>query len=229
MSRRGCTGIVLTVLAAALLTPAVAHAQPASSGPFELSFEAGWTASTGLDSQDATEKRPSGGTLQLFAVDTSLEGVFSYGPRISARLTDALRVEGAGSIGRGGVKVDITDDFESANDVTIGEDVKQLLLEAGIIYQLTGTHSAARTQLFVSGGAGFFWDVHEGDTVSETGQLGYFGGGFKHALMLRTQRATFKAMGLRVDARLILRTGGAATDDDVHTVPALTAGLFVRF
>jgi hypothetical protein len=217
-------------LAGLLCMTSAAHAQSGPLGRVEISFTAGWTGSTGLDADDATETRPGGGTLQLFGVDASLQQSITYGPRVDVRLTNVLHLEGGGSIGRGGLQVEITDDFELADDITISEDVKQLLIDGGLLVQFRGSRAGARTLPFVTAGGGFFWDVHEGDTVSETGQLFYAGAGIKHAFLLRTQpRASLKALGIRLEGRLIMRTGGAATDDNVHALPALSASLFVRF
>jgi hypothetical protein len=213
-----------------LSVTSAAHAQSGPPGRVEISFAAGWTGSAGLDADDATETRPAGGTLQLFGLDASLQQSITYGPRVDVRLTNALHLEGGASIGRGGLQVDITDDFELPDDITISEDIKQLLIEAGLLVQFRGHRGSARTLPFVTGGGGFFWDVHEGDTMSETGQLFYAGAGLKHAFLMRTQpRASLKALGIRLEARLIMRTGGAATDDNVHALPALSAALFVRF
>ena len=226
----GRRAAAVVLLAGMLSVTSYAHAQSGPPGRFEIAFALGTTGSAGLDSNDATEKRPGGGTLQLFGVDASLQRSLTYGPRVDVRLTNLFHLEGGGSIGRGGLEVDVTDDFELPDDMTISEDVKQLLIDGGLLVQFRGSQSTARTLPFVTAGGGFFWDVHEGDTVSETGQLFYAGAGLKHAFLMHTQpRASLKALGIRLEGRLILRTGGAATDDNVHALPAFTAALFVRF
>jgi len=48
-------------------------------------------------------------------------------------------------------------------------------------------------------------------------------------LLFARPRGLVNAMGLRVDARAVVRTKGVAFDDGGHASPAVGASAFVRF
>jgi hypothetical protein len=73
--------------------------------------------------------------------------------------------------------------------------------------------------------------VHEGQTLIDTGQSVYAGGGLTVTLRQATRRAFIEALGLRADARVNVRSGGFERADDggATYAPSVTAGLFIRF
>jgi hypothetical protein len=85
-----------------------------------------------------------------------------------------------------------------------------------------------RTLPYVSGGAGYLRQLHEGRTVVEEGHVVHAGGGVKHWLVAR-DRGFVNGAGLRVDARLYLMSGGIAFEDRPRPHGAISGSVFVAF
>ena len=81
---------------------------------------------------------------------------------------------------------------------------------------------------FVTGGVGHLRQMHEERTLSRPGCTISVGGGVKWLLFARP-RGLVNAIGVRVDARAVVRTKGVAFDDGGHASPAVGASAFVRF
>jgi hypothetical protein len=165
----------------------------------------------------------------LFAVDGELRYGLAFEPRVSVGLTRTIDIEGAAALGRRDLSMRVSEDVESAGDVRISETLHDIGVGAAVVVHLRPRSADRRLVPFVSGG-GYFWEFHERDTLSETGQQFFVGGGVKRALRVRADpRAKLRALGLRVEGRVVGRTAGAALDDRVHVMPAISASLFMRF
>jgi hypothetical protein len=81
---------------------------------------------------------------------------------------------------------------------------------------------------FVTMGAGYLRQLHDAKTLVETGQTYHVGGGAKLAMVSRMD-GRLKEIGLRMEARACIRSGGVALDDRAHAAAAITAALFARF
>jgi len=231
---RGCDrGLAIPLLIAACLIvgPAPARAQPnEASHPIEVSFGGWWTASSPVDTLEADLKRPAGASLRLFAVDGELGAGVAFEPRFTVGLSRILDLEASAAFGRRDLRVRVTDDFEGAEDLTVSERLHEIGVAGAVVVHLRPRSPASRTLPFVIAGGGYFWEYHEGDTLSETGQQFFVGGGLKRAFRVSTDpRARINALGLRVEGRVVGRTAGAALDDRVHVLPAFGASFFMRF
>jgi hypothetical protein len=82
---------------------------------------------------------------------------------------------------------------------------------------------------FVTGGGGYLRQLHEGATLVQTGSIYYIGAGASIALSTADRRQRVKQIGLRLDTRAIVRTGGVTIDGRAYTAPAVGASLFARF
>ena len=223
--------IPLVFAACLVLGPECARAQSnTTSHPVEVSFGGWWTASSSVDTLEPGLKRPAGGSLRLFAADGELGPGVIFEPRFTVGVSRILDLEASAALGRRDLRIRVTDDFEGADDLTISERLHEISVSGAVVVHLRPRSSAARITPFVIAGGGYFWEYHEGDTLSETGQQFFVGGGFKQAFRVRTDpRARINALGLRVEGRVIGRTAGAALDDRVHVLPALGASFFMRF
>lgn len=229
--RKRCTLHALSLcILCALLLPRTAHAQsaPPLPGRFEIAAGGLWIGRTPVGTADATLTDAAGGRFRLFATESQLDAGPALEGRVGIRLSRRLEAEGSVSYAVSHLSTRIGFDFEGAPDVTATASVKEITIEAGLVAHLDQWRLSAKIVPFVSGGAGYLRQLHEGQTLVETGRTYHIGGGINSVLRLRGN-ARLKAIGLRTDARAIVRTGGVAFDEGAHAVPAFGASLFFRF
>jgi hypothetical protein len=152
----------------------------------------------------------------------------AYGARISVRVSDTIEIETGGSFGRADLIVRVSDDVEEAQTMEVRETVKQIRVEAGFLGYFQRPEPGRRNLPFLVLGAGFLRDLHENQTLAQNGQEYFAGAGLKHALFSRSG-SLLKAIGVRLDARVVLRVKGAVLDDRVHVMPVVGASLYLRF
>ena len=229
MKRSTLVAIGLCLLAVGFSRAAAAQTVPAAGpGRLEVSLGALWFGQLALGSNDANETTPTGGNLKIFSTSTDLGSVAGLEARVGVRLLPSLEAEAEASYGTPQLKVTITGDIENAPDVTATESVQQFTIGGGVVWYLPVHPASVRLVPFVSGGVGHLRQIHEERTSLETGLYYHVGGGVKWLLFARP-RGLVNAMGLRVDARAVVRTKGVAFDDGGHASPAVGASAFVRF
>jgi hypothetical protein len=204
-------------------------------GRFEISGAAGMIGGTDLGTATASLSGsgvPTGTPVTLFDTATKLEGGPRYEARVAWRLTQALQVEGGVGINQTKLTTRITNDFEQAPNTEASETFTEYAFEAGLLFHLTKlTFAGGRARPFVTGGAGYLRQVHEGRTLIETGQSVYAGGGLTFTLRQAPRKALIEGLGLRADVRANIRSGGFEHSDDSGATfaPSITGGLFIRF
>lgn len=246
-SRQGWCVLAFTaaVSVASVALPCDAAAQTGASarktsggmpgGRFEISAGAGVIGGTDLGTASATLSGsgvPQGTPVTLFDTDTTIEGGPRYEARVAWRITQALQVEGGLAVNRTHLTTRITNDFEQAPNSEASETFTEYAIEAGLLLHLTKLRFAGgRAQPFVTGGAGYLRQVHEGQTLIDTGQSAYAGGGLTLTLRQATRRAFIDALGVRADVRVNVRSGGFERGDDggATFAPSVTGGMFFRF
>lgn len=213
---------LFVLLSVALVTTEVA-AQSVSPPirRLEVSVGAGFLTGADLGQQPANERAASGSPYRLFDTETDLSSSLFFGLRLGFALTPRLSIEGAASLGQPELRTSISGDAEGAESLIAVEQMDQYTFDGGIVYRFGGLRSLVP---FVSAGAGYQRQRHEGETLIEGGGLFYAGGGVTHWLSVRKQ-GTLKALGVRGDARLYFLSGGI-TPDDMRTQAAF-AGSFV--
>ena len=220
-------------LAALLAGTVSAAAQAVSDRPahrFEASIGALWLGGAELGSQDADLRRNAIPTtdFRLFATDTRVQSAPGIDARVGFWLTRSLAIEAG--LARTGpeIRTRVTDDAEDAEDLTLGEDVDQYFIDASAVLLLDRFSLGSRTVPFVSGGAGYLRQLHEGRTLVETGQVYHLGGGLRH--WLRVNDSGFlRALGVRADARLYVLVNGVAFEDGARPHGAVSGSFFVTF
>jgi hypothetical protein len=238
--RRVLPFVLTFVLAFTLMLAGVADAQTSGTpgipgGRFEVSGGVGLVGGTDLGTATATlsgSGAPTGAPITLFETETKIESGPRYEARVAWRLTPALQVEGGVAINRTNLATRITNDFEQAPNTEASESFTEYAIEAGLLLHLTKlTFAGGRARPFVTGGAGYLRQVHEGQTMIETGQTVYAGGGFTFTLRQAPRRAFIEGLGLRADVRANIRSGGFEHSEDSGATfaPSITGGLFVRF
>lgn len=221
--------VIGAAVCALALWPATARAQTAPpGGRFEVAAGGLWIQGASVGGADATETAPDGSRFRLFASRGSLGPAAGLEGRVGVRLGTVLRVEGSGSFAKPDLRVRISSDVEGVSDLTLAETVSQWTIEAALVAYLARWRVGPRGVPFVSAGAGYLRQIHEGGTLAENGRTYRVGGGVDYPLA-RAGTGRLKSAGLRVDVRAAISTGGAGFDDRVRVAPVAGASLFVRF
>jgi hypothetical protein len=224
VTSRPIVGAIVTLI---LAGGGRASAQTLGPGRIELAVGAQWTSGSSLGSRDATETQPDGSPLRLFSTTRELSAAPGVEARVGVRLTRRLEIDATGTYAAPRLRVNVTRDIENASDTTAVERQQLFSVSGAAVWPLTA-RADARTIPFVTGGAGWVRELHENDTLAVSGQQLYVGGGAKRLLVTRDRRR-LKAVGVRADARVIVRSKALAVDDRPHAAVALTASFFVRF
>jgi hypothetical protein len=229
MRRARIVAIVLWIVSIGYVHAAAAQSVPATGpGRFEVSVGMLWVGHQALGSNDATETTATGGRLKIFTTSSDLASVAALEGRFAVRLVRSLEAEVEASYGTPQLKIDISNDIENAPPVTAIERVEQFMIGAGVIWYLPFRAPISRLAPFVTAGGGHLRQMHEERTLLATGQFYQIGGGVKLQLFSRP-RGLVNAIGVRADARAIVRMNGVAFDDGGHASPALGVSAFVRF
>jgi hypothetical protein len=216
--------------AVATFLAAVVFASPAeaqtSAGEIEIGVGVRRSGALALGSADANETTSSGGSFRLFRSESRLEEINAVEARIGIRLTPAVQIEATGSYGESDLVVRLSSDVEGIPDVSASEAIQRFTVEGALTLDVIGQSRRARP--FVAIGGGYVRDVHDGQTLVESGAIGYMGGGLN--LTLRSSpAAAMKAAGVRLDGRVVFGWRGVGFDDDAHTTYAVGASMFMRF
>jgi hypothetical protein len=211
-------------------SPAVAQTGgEAAPGRIEVAAGPWWIGATSVGSRDATLTAADGSRFRLFSTSSELASASGAEVRVGARLARVLDAEVAASYMVPQLTTGITADTENGAPTTGFEAIKQITIEgAAVIYlpRRLGPHLVP----FVTGGGGYLRQIHERQTFIQTGRVYHVGGGIKVPLVSRAAARTWvKQIGVRVDARALIRTAGVTLDDRAHVAPALGASLFARF
>jgi Outer membrane protein beta-barrel domain len=123
-------------------------------------------------------------------------------------VTDSVGVEVGFAYSRPSLKTNITEDVEgAANTSIVTATFNQTQVEGNILYHFNkARYDNDRTVPFVFAGAGVIKQRDTSEGIDETAQLYQAGLGFKWSSKIRQLRA--RGLGLRLDARYVLRDGG---------------------
>lgn len=187
-----------------------------------------WSGSYGIgDAMALLRSNATGSTpppFTLFSASSEVGSAPGAVARVGFMLTPRLAVEGGVAFGMPRIHVAITRDVEASPQPLEGEQLKQYLFDAAVVWHLP-RRGSARLRPFVVGGGGYLRQLHEERTLVETGQLYY--GGFGARYWLRGGSGTARAFGLRGDLRANLRRGGIDFEDKNRVFPTLAVHLFL--
>ena len=221
--------IVALVCGAGLAGPPGASAQspPAGAAPgLEISAGIEWMGGTSFGTVNANEVVASGGAFPLFKVTNELGGAVGVNARIGKRVWRTFELEASGSYSRPELRSTTTGDVESAPDLTATDRLRQITVEGAVLFS-TSRWRIGRVAPFLSGGGGYLRHLHEGDAFAQDGRIYAFGGGVRVPLLSRSRRP--RSIGLRADARAVVRARGAAPDGASHLSPAFSVSGYVGF
>lgn len=211
-------------------SPIVVVAQGEPVDRFDIAAGGRWLTAVPLGTSTGTLTTPDGGSVTLFSTETRLGPTSAVEGRFGVRLSRHLFAEGAASFGFSRLTAAITDDAEGAADVEVSEAIRHLVLSGGLVAEISAWRMGARAVPFVTGGAGYLRQLHEGRPIVEEGRLFYAGAGLNVLLSTGTGwtgRGT--AVGLRFDTRFDTWTGGISLDDQADRGVSTGIQLFFRF
>jgi len=224
--------VVAVLLLVTAMHAATAVAQPASAMPGRLELAAGllWSGAQGLGSRDANLTTGTGATLRVFSSTSDLLAVAGVEARAGAKVGRAIEVEALASYASPQLRTRVSNDTENSTGATITERLQQYNVGAGVVWYLPSRRSGSRVKPFATAGASYLRQLHEAATLAATGQTYHVGGGAKILLASRTRKGKgWKAVGVRLDARAVVRTKGITFDGRRSISPAAGASLFARF
>ena len=220
------------ILVAVCATPSLARAQVyigrdiPHRGSVEASGGVTYSAGYDLGTISAEETRNTGGAtgpFVLFTATSRAKGSPGVQGRLGVFLTRSASIEGGVQLARPILSTELSDDFESAPDVTATETLTRLLVNGSLVMHLTGLSFAGGKGVpFVLGGGGYIRELHEKNEVVETGHEFHAGAGL-HVWYGQGKHR----VGLRTDVGVSWRRGGADADDVQRTVP--TAGVSLAY
>jgi hypothetical protein len=175
-----------------------------------------------LRANDRTE-RP----YLLFSTDSRFERTQAIHLRASRRLRGRWGIEGGVAISHPDLRAETRADVEGGPSLTVAETIDQYFFDAGMIVALDEFRIGGLSP-FVTAGAGYLRQLHEGQTVVEHGQLVHAGGGARYALLTRAS-GFVRSLGLRGDVRAYVLRGGVSIEDRPRPHVAISGSAFVGF
>ena len=202
-----CALLCAAEVAFAQTTPAP---RPASAKQREILFGA---VVSGPLSMGTTDAELLGGNGQPSVVLFTAENKVSFGIGPSVALAFQMKrklwIEVSGAFIKTGLRSTITDDFESAADVSIDSPVNRFTVDGAVLWYF---RDKGNTAWFVRGSGGFMYDTSGDLTLAEPGFLGTGGVGMRY-WWKTNGKGTFKRAGIRAEARMIFQSGGASLSD----------------
>jgi len=205
---------------------------PGRPRSFEVTASALWTGGSSLGTAVAglTPNDSSGSAVPLFRTTSTIDPSIGLETRLGYRLTRGLAAEVGFSWSRPAVGLSVFDDYEGAPDFTgVGERLDQFVVDGGVSWHLAGLAAmGGRLRPFVSGGAGYVWQVHETRTLVETATSWRAGAGADYRLRARPLGPAV-GMSLRVEGGVRGTIGGVTVTRDNRVSGAFGAGLLLHF
>jgi hypothetical protein len=198
-------------------------------GRFEIAAGLRWVGATSLGSRDALLTGAAGSPFRLFSTSTELGAASEFHVHLAHRISRLVQGEIAASYVSVPLRTSIASDAENGAATVASESVMQLTVTGGGLVHLPRWRVGSRVLPFVTGGAGYLRQLHEGATLVQTGFTYYVGAGASIALSTADRRQRVKQIGLRLDTRAIVRAGGVTIDGRAYAAPAFGASLFARF
>jgi hypothetical protein len=223
---------ILAACAASLLVSATAVAAQTPGATlrwFEVAVGGGLIGGAGAGSSDANlrandrTERP----YLLFTTDSRFDRTREIHLRASRPLTGRWSIDGGVAISHPDLRADIGADIEGAPATAVTETIDQYFFDAGVIVALH-EFRLGRLSPFVTAGAGYLRQLHEGQTVVEHGQLFQAGAGVRYPLLTRAS-GVVRTLGLRGDVRSYVMRGGVSVENRPRPHIAISGSAFVGF
>lgn len=227
---QGCLGCLMVLVLTNAASAQSGEAPSLRAHRVTVIGGATWSGSYPIGSATATLRSSAVGAnpppFTLFSAASTVESIAGFEGRVGFTVTKNLSLEVGGAFARPRVGTAITADPEAASHVLEGEELQQYVFDAGAVWQLP-FRFGRRARPFVSGGAGYLRQLHQGRTLIEHGQIFYAGGGLRY--WLRGGDAVKRSLGLRADARAAWKKNGIDFDNRIRRFPSISAFAFFEF
>jgi hypothetical protein len=160
----------------------------------------------------------------LFSASSEIGSAASVSARVGFTVTPQLVIEGGGSFGMPRLATAITADVEAGPSDIAGEQLKQYLFDAAVVWHLP-LRLGARVRPYLIGGGGYLRQLHEEQTLGENGQVYFAGAGARY--WIRGGTGVARSLGVRTDLRVNVRRGGIDFEDKVRVFPTLAVHMFL--
>jgi hypothetical protein len=198
------------------------------AGTVEVSGGGTYSAGYDLGSISAEETRNTGGgtgPFVLFSATSRAKPAAGLQGRLGVYFAPSVSVEGGVQFARPVISSRLSDDAESAADVTATETLTRIVFNGSLVLHLTGMSFAGGNGVpFVLGGGGMIRELHEKNEVVETGHE-YHGGAGLHVWFGQGKRRA----GIRGDFGVARRSSGAYASGVTRTVASAGASLAFLF
>jgi hypothetical protein len=195
---------------------------------FELGAGIGFLGGAALgDADGALRSGTSNDPYRLFSTSTRLHDATVLDLRAGFDLSRRIGFEARLVFGHPEMRTTVEGDVEGAPTIDAVERLDQYLIDGGIVFRLNELQVKG-VQPFVTAGAGYLRQLHEGLTVIEDGQVFYAGGGARYWIFTRP-RGVPRAGGLRGDVRLNVLSDGVTVDDQTRRHLSAGVDFFVTF
>jgi hypothetical protein len=199
-----------------------AQSAPGESARFEIGVGVSWNGQSSFGTRAANETTATGGALALFSTETSLSGAAGVEARFGVRLTRRIDVDAVAAYARPRLLAVVRSDSEAgAGPFTAAESIQQFAVGGAAVWRLAALQAHPKWTPFATAGVQYFRELHEGQLLVVAGPAYEAGGGVKYLPRSR--------VGIRADARAIVRTAAVNIDGRAHVSPAIAASLFIRF
>jgi hypothetical protein len=220
------TALIIMVTLASTLIPAFAGAQQADERAVEFGAGLHYVGAVKFDGVDATENAFGGATRAVFKSRSDLDSSPGVAVNIGLRLTAMLQAEWSVAFNHTQLSTHLSGD-EEAGTATVTEPVTQYLVEGGVRLR-RARRSGAAGGPFATAGIGYLRQLHDGNTLVDTGPAFYVGGGMDF-LLNGVRVLGSKTAGIRADVRGLFLGNDLTLDGATHVVPVVGASLFFRF
>lgn len=223
--------LIATALILGVVVPASAQATDVPPvRRLEVDAGAGWLGGTDLGATDATLRTPSRATdtVRLFSLDSRFAAASTFHVRAGLAVNRRFGIEGGLTVSHPELQASVSDDAEAAPPITVAERIDQYSVDASVIVLIRELGLGGRTIPFVTAGAGYLRQLHEGRTVVEQGHAVHAGGGVKHRLLARST-GLLRGAGLRADVRMYFMSGAVEFEESPKPRTAVSGSFFVTF
>lgn len=199
------------------------HRLEASAGGFWIGG-----ASMGEMDADLRANQVPAAPFTLFTTSSRMAATSGFDARLGFWLTRSIAVEAGFGFTKPELRTRISGDVEDAPALTASERIDQYVIDVNGVWLIDALTIGRRAVPFVSGGAGYLRQLHEGRTLVETGQAYNVGGGLRYWLLLR-DAGFVRALGVRADARLYVLVNGIRLEDRPRSHGAISGSVFFTF
>jgi hypothetical protein len=219
------------VLAVACV-PSIAAAQGYVRGPAprrgSIEVGGGFTFLPGFDMGGRTADLTTSSRttrFDLFTTESRVGDFMALNGRVGYYFSRSISVEANVRFARPELSVDLSGDAESAAAVTATETASHYVFGGSMLFDLrAASFAGGRAVPFVSGGAGYLRELHEGNLLVETGTEYHAAAGLKYWFGKGDNR-----FGLRVEGGVSAREDGFDDEDGRRVQPMVAAGLSYVF